>query len=280
MSFRRARQRTYKVGTSTLWAGKRGVRPRYRKFNKRFGLGGRGGYRSSASLGRVRSRTYMALNQRTGGLLGIEKKFLDCTIGGIAITSPAAANGGAIAPSAGCTGCYSAPAQGDGPTNRDGNKIVACELNVIGTVVVPSQTNQTTADTSCYVYMALVQDTQTNGAVLASENVYSNPANSGLTAANPFRNMSFTSRFKLLAIKRMTLRMPAITFDGTNVEQSGFHTPFQLKWKGQIPVTFTTASTTADIANVTDNSIQLIAYCSSTELVPVIAGNARLRFYG
>lgn len=220
-----------------------------------------------------------ALNARTGGLLGIEKKFVDCAVGAV-ITAPTAATGGEFPPGSGITGCYTAPAQGDGPSNRDGNKIVVCEINCIGTIVVPAQINQTTADDSCVVYMALVQDTQTNGAQLNSEDVFSNPSGNAFNAANPLRNMSYTSRFKLLAIKKKQLRIPTLTYDGTNIEQTGFHSPIQLKWKGKIPVTFTTASTTADIANVTDNSVQLVGFCSNASMIPAFYGNVRTRFYG
>lgn len=256
---------------------KRQAGPTYRRYQRRFGLGAMG--RSRLGAGRVRARTYQALNQRTGGLLGIEKKFIDCAVSQ-AFSAPTGATGGEFPPGTGITGCYSAPAQGDGPTNRDGNKVVICEVNVTGIVQVAAQADQTAADNSCLVMLALVQDTQTNGAQLNSEDVFSNPGGNALTAANPFRNMSFTSRFRILKMKQFALRIPTLTFDGTNIEQTGFHTKIGMKWKGQIPVTFTTASTTADIANVTDNSIQLVGFCSNTSLAPTLVANVRTRFYG
>lgn len=277
MSFRRARQRAYKVGLQQTF-GKRS-RVRFSRFGgRRFGLGLGG--RSRLGAGRVRARTYMALNQRTGGLLGIEKKFLDIARTSATIAAPTDATGGAIAPSSIVTGCYSAPAQGDGPTNRDGNKIVIVETNFIGAITCAAQADQTAADVTTFVFICIVQDMQTNGAVLTSESVWTNPTASASTAATPFRNMSFTSRFKILAMKKIKLPMPTLTYDGTNIEQTGFHVPFQLKWKGKIPVTFTTASTTADIANVTDNSIQFIAFTTNQTLAPQIAFNCRTRFYG
>lgn len=232
------------------------------------------------SRGRVRARTYQALNQRTGGLLGIEKKFLDCTAASVAIVSSGTMTGGVIALGSGCTGCISAPAQGDTSSSRDGNKVVICEANVIGSISVAAQANQTAADTSCIVLLALVQDMQTNGVTLDTTQVFSNPTTSALSCADPFRNMSYTSRFKILKMKKITLRIPSITWDGTDLEQSGFHTNFHMKWKGQMPVTFTTASTTADVANVTDNSINVVAFCTNTSLAPLLTFNARTRFYG
>lgn len=235
---------------------------------------------SAASRGRVRARTYQALNQRTGGLLGIEKKFLDIQRSGLALTAPTGAEGGEINPSAGCTGCLSAPAQGDGPTNRDGNKIVVCEIGLTGAISIGAQAAQTSADTLCEVFVCLVQDMQTNGVTLNSEDVWTNPTANAILAANLFRNMSFTSRFKVLKMKVLKFQMPAIAGISASLEQAGMIKTFKMKWKGSIPVTFTTASTTADVANVTDNSIHCIAYANNLSLQPFILYNARTRFYG
>lgn len=229
---------------------------------------------------RVRQRIISSQNPRIGGLLGIEKKYLDIPMTSTALGASTTAASGEIVPSAIVTGCYSAPAQGDGPTNRDGSKIVICEVKFKGVISVAAQADQTAADLSCEVFLCAVQDTQTNGTQLNSEDVFVNPSGAGSTATSLFRNISYLSRFRILRIKKMTLRIPTLTFDGTNIEQSGFHSPWSITWKGKIPVTFTTASTTADIANVTDNSIQFIAFCSSTSLAPTILGNCRMRFYG
>jgi len=224
-----------------------------------------------------RARSIALANVRTGGLLGIEKKFLDNGISNFAI--PAAMTGAEV-PNTAATGCFSAPAQGDGASNRDGNRIVIVECNAQGVIVVPSQADVIAADTACYVFIALVQDTQSNGVQLNSEDVITNPSTQAAAAADPFRNMSYTKRFRLLGWTKKALRIPFMTYDGTNIEQSGFHTPWKIKWRGKMPVTFTTASTTSDIANVTDNSIQMIATCSNTTLAPALYGNVRTRFYG
>lgn len=220
------------------------------------------------------------MNERTGGLLGIEKKFLDTAKTQTALTAPTDATGGEYPPTSGCTGCLSAPAQGDGPTNREGNKIVIDSIYLQGQINCAVQANQTGADLSPVVMVALILDTQTNGAQLNSEDVYTNFSAASLQATQLMRNMSYTSRFKVLKVWKKQLRIPTLTFDGTNIEQSGFTTPFVLKWKGKLPVTFTTGSTTADIANVTNNSIQVVAFTSSTDLTPGLNYNCRMRFYG
>lgn len=234
----------------------------------------------ASRFGRRRYNNRAALNRQTGGLLGIEKKFFDVTSSTAAIGAPTGATSGVIPATGGCTGCMTAPAQGDSSSNRDGNKIVICEINCLYAITVAAQADQTATDTSCIVFVALVQDMQTNGATMTSENVFTNPSAAAVLAADPFRNMSFTSRYKILKMKRFNLRIPTLTYDGTNIEQTGFHTTGKLKWRGSMPVTFTTASTTADVANVTDNSVNLIAFCSNTSLAPILNYNCRTRFYG
>lgn len=53
---------------------------------------------------------------------------------------------------------------------------------------------------------------------------------------------------------------------------------FNLSFSGDIPVTFT--NTTADVANVADNSLHLIGFCTSTNFGPTLSYNSRMRFVG
>lgn len=227
-----------------------------------------------------RSRSVALRNMRTGGLLGIETKYLDTACIGFALPSPTACAGGEANPTVGCTGCLSAPAQGDSASQREGSKIVIRSCLIQGIVQVAAQADQTATDVVSHVYLALVQDMQTNGATLNSEDVFSNAGAQAVLASSPNRNMSYTQRFKVLKTKKIALRIPSITWDGTNLEQSGFHTPFKLSWKGVMPVSFTVGGTTADVANVTNNSLHLIAFCSNTGLAPNLNFNARVRFVG
>lgn len=234
--------------------------------------------------GRRRGRNRVALlNQRTGGLLGIELKYLDTTKTATALTAPTDASGGEYPPTSGCTGCLTAPAQGDTASSRDGNKIVVKSCLLQGAISCSQQSLQSTADFSAIVMVALVQDTQTNGVPLNSEDVFTNPGAAALLACSVNRNMSYTQRFKVLKMKKIVLKTPALANDTGatgGIIQSGFHQPFKLSWKGLMPVTFTTGSTTADIANVTNNSIQVIAYCTNTSLAPSLEYNCRIRFVG
>lgn len=236
--------------------------------------------RNMPATRRMRRDAYALRNQRTGGLLGVEYKFLDTGLTSKNLTAPTDATGGEAPPSTGCTGCLSAPAQGDSSFERDGNKIIVKSCLVQGMITIPSQQNQATADTGSYIYIALVQDTQTNGTQLNSENVFKNTVASADLAAFPQRNISYTQRFRVLKTKTIRAQLVNMVYDGTNVEQQGVHVPFKLSWKGQMPVTFLTGTTTADIANVTNNSLQIVAFCSNTSMAPTLRYNARIRFIG
>lgn len=230
-----------------------------------------------------RSRSVALRNARTGGLLGIETKFLDVVATSTALVAPADASSGEIQPTSGCTGCLSAPAQGDSSSQREGKKIVIKSCLMQGTVAFGPQSGQSTADTCAYVFLALVQDMQTNGATIVSEQVFANPSGSASTASNPFRNMSNTSRFKVLRTKTIKLEMPPLANDTGatgGLVQQGSQIPFTMSWKGIMPVNFTTSSTTADVANVVDNSIHLIAYTTNTSLAPSVVYQNRIRFVG
>lgn len=233
---------------------------------------------------RGRGRNPALRNLRTGGLLGIETKFLDTYNTSQGLTNPADATGGEIQPTGGCTGCLSAPAQGDGATNREGKKIVIKSCLIQGNLGILPQSAATSADTYPTIFIALVQDMQTNGVTINSEDVFTNPSGQVGLASQPFRNMSYTSRFKVLSQRKFTVKpslaMANDTSAAADLVQQGLNMPFTLSWKGILPVSFTSASTTADVANVTDNSLHLIAFCSATSFAPFISFQSRIRFVG
>ncbi len=216
------------------------------------------------------------IGPRTGGFTGIEKKFYDTHLSSAALTAPTAAAGGEHNPSA--TICLNSVTQGDGEEQRDGRKSTFNSCYVNGQITVPPQANITAGDGGSLVYVALILDTQTNGALLNSEDVFKNESGDANLAANPMRNMQFTQRFRILDKWTGAIQNPNLSWDGTNMESQGLVMPFTLSSN----LTFNTlySGTTEDIANITDNSLSIIAYCSNTSLAPSIAYNARVRFVG
>ncbi len=223
-----------------------------------------------------RRRAFQGGRARTGGFTGIERKFYDTSLVGSALTAPTDAAGGEHNPSA--TICLNSITQGDGEEQRDGRKCTVQSCFVKGTVRVGPLANITAGDEGAKIYIALVLDTQTNGALLNSEDVFKNEGANLVLAGSPMRNMQFTQRFRILDTAEFVMENPNLSWDGTNMESQGLVTPFQLSSN----LTFSSlySGTTESIANITDNSLSIIAYTSAVGLVPLLSYNARVRFVG
>ncbi len=218
-------------------------------------------------------------NLRVGGFLGIEVKFYDQKLIAAVLNAPTDATAGEHNPSA--TICLNSVPQGDGESNRDGRKITMRSIFVEGNVTVASQTAQSGTDAAAIIFIALVQDTQTNGALLNSEDVFTNPGANGITAGGPFRNLQFAKRFRVLATRKFTMAPQALANDTGStggIVQGGLVKRFRFFKKMNQQVIF--KGTTETIANITDNSLHIIAYTNSTAQAPLLSYNCRLRFVG
>ncbi len=214
---------------------------------------------------------------RTDSFTGIELKFYDQKLIAAALAGPADATAGEHDPSA--TLMLNTVTQGDGESQRDGRRLRMKSITVHGVFNTPAQTNSTTVDVAPLCFVALVLDTQANGAILASENVFTNPGANGVTAAQPFINLQFKERFKILKTYSVQFPQAEATFDGTNLEIGGMHKPWVLhKNLNNMPMTF--SGTTETITNITDNALHIVAWCNNTTAAPTISYHSRLRFTG
>lgn len=226
-----------------------------------------------------RARNLGLKNVRTGGLLDVEVKFRDHSLVGSALQAPTDASGGEYDP--GTFLCLNGVAQGDTASTRDGAQISMRSIEIEGVVTCPAQTNQTAVEYAPSIFLALVLDTQTNGAQLNSEDVYANPGANAITAAYPVRNMSNTERFKVLKRWKFRMPVPAVTYDGTNIEQSGVQMPFRcFKNLGGLKTKWVTGNTDGVVGGIVDNSLHLIGWCNDTGMAPSVSYNSRLRFVG
>lgn len=220
------------------------------------------------------------LNRRTAGFMGIETKFYDQKLIAGVLTAPTDATGGEFNPSA--TISLNTVAQGDGESNRDGRQITMRSIQVNGVITCVQQVNQSAADFPTKCFIALVLDTQTNGALLNSEDVFTNPGANAVTAADPFRDLQFAKRFRILAVRKVTLQNPAIANDAAttgNIVQQGLRKDFSMfvNLKG---IRTLYSGTTETIANITDNGLNIVAFCTNTQLAPNLSYVSRLRFVG
>lgn len=223
------------------------------------------------------SRPRRNVNIRSGGYLGLENKFYDTGISSPTnISANANLTGGEIDPST--VNCISAPAQGDGESDRDGRQICITSINVKGVVKVAAQAGQTSADDGTIVFVALVLDKQSNGAQLSSEQVFSNPSNSANLAGQPMLNLQYQQRFKVIASKTFSPQDINMAYNGTSVAQAGLLLPFTFYKKVKTVTNFT--GTTAGVSNVADHSYHIVAFTNSSTLGPQLLYNSRIRFMG
>ncbi len=237
------------------------------------------GARITAVSGRRIITRPQGVGPRTGGFTGIERKFYDTSLVSGVLTAPADSTGGEHDQSA--TICMNTIIQGDGESERDGRKATIQSAYVKGIIKCVAQHATAVADDACKIYVALVLDTQTNGAQLASELVFKNDSGNANLAASPMRNMQYTQRFRILSTFETVVQNANMANDTGatgGLQQSGFVIPFELSSN----LVFSTqySATTETVANITDNSLHIIAFCSSTELAPTINYNARVRFVG
>jgi len=220
---------------------------------------------------------------RAASVLGVETKFFDTAMTARALTAPTDSSGGECIPTlpAGGVTAISTPATGDTEQSRDGKRIllknVQCKINVTSAVNETS----TTPPTANRVFVALVLDTQSNGAVLNSEDVYKNLSAVAVQATSPLRNLLFANRFKVLRSEEFDLTPD--TLSHFVVDSFAFSSKsHEVEWFVPLnEVVNFNAGTTADIANVIDKSLHIIAYCNnSTTVTSTIAYNARIRFQG
>lgn len=242
-----------------------------RKRRRAFGARTRGPIRKRQRRPFIGPRPFMGPRRlaRTGGFTGIERKFFDTEINAQALATDWAATEPA-------TTNLTAIGQGDGESERDGRKYIIDSIHVKGffhTAAVEAQLNP--HDDLTWRF-CLVIDKQTNGAQLTATDVM----DGGATAdVNAFRNLQFTKRFIVLKDIKMMLSRNTQTSEALNSFSAGsqiknFH--WNVNFPGGMAVTM--SGPTANIANVTDNSIHIIGV--TTSALVLVTYTCRVRFRG
>ncbi len=147
-----------------------------------------------------------------------EHKYYDDFLSAAALTSATGWLGTEFDPAT--TNCLFAPQEGNDINNRVGRKVTVKSIRLRGSINVPLQVDQTTADAGSEFRVILVQDMQTNAAQMQGEDLMALPgAATGLLAVNTFQSLNNLGRFKVIKDKTYTLQNPNIVYDGTNLEQ-------------------------------------------------------------
>jgi len=218
-------------------------------------------------------------NATTSGFLGIEKKFLDTRLSSTAINSSGALASGMYDPDSGCTGALSVPAQGDSEQNREGKRYVIDSLILKGYLLNPGSATSA-IEASAKVFLAVVLDTQTNGAQMTAATCFKNLLGTAAGAADPMKNLLSGKRFRILKSQVYDLTPSGAFAASANFASNEVRRDFDwyIPFKGGLPVNLNATNVNADVANVVDNSLHVVAF--STLNGCDIAYNARIRFQG
>lgn len=169
------------------------------------------------------------------------------------------------------------PQTGDDYNNRTGRKIQVLSIKVNGSISMAAQADQTAADSGAAIRLLLVQDKQTNAAQLNSEDVLS--SGDASSATNFFQNPAFFGRFRVLKDKRISVQNPTLTYDGTNIEQSGMIKLWKMTIKFKKPVVMHfNATNGGTVADIIDNSFHILCGASNTNLAPTLNYKVRTTF--
>lgn len=204
----------------------------------------------------------------------MENKYLDCGF----VTGLLNTSWGNCNPSSGSVGCLSAPALGDGPTENDGRTYKITSIHLKGEATIGAATGVNPPPGATHVRIVLVMDTQTNGATLDAADVMMNAVPAPL---HGFRNLEYTRRFVVLKDKTLKLNPQIMSNAVANEYSNGTQqTHFRMNKKFKNPIVVRrTSGTTADVANIADNSLHVIA-CYDGNLQGGLSFTSRMRFIG
>jgi len=219
-----------------------------------------------------RGKNPMLRNIRTGGFLGIEKKFVDYEVGADAMTAVWAS--GEQNPTG--IGCINAIAQGDGANQRDGRQVVVYSVQVKGYVMIATQEAQTAPLEDEIVRIALVWDTQANGVELSAENVFVTGGNDN--DVNSQRDLQYIKRFKVLKDITLNLRVRNVQLAANDFSWGTQRIPFNMTYRFKKPLKVNFNGTTAVVGSIVDNAISVISCATSTN--PEMWYRSRVRFSG
>ncbi len=273
VSYANPRALTYPPVTSRGNYAKPRTMPRgYGK--RRFGFRRR---RRSHRYGRKRtfggSARFRSANRRTGGYIGMERKFLDDEMDAstIAITwgehNPATRK------------CLSSVAEGTGESERIGRHHAIDSLYIRGNINTAVGEAQTSPQTDALVRVIIGIDKQTNGAEVVPGSVVD------LGQTNDFeamRNLQTSAQFRILL--DTVIKVP-----GKNVNEgsanaftwTGVTVPFKYFHKFRTPLKIHSNGTGGTISNVRNNSIFIMAVLDGSPGPTVyLSYQSRIRFRG
>jgi len=253
-----------------------------------------------------RAKTRAYANLRTGGLLAIERKFLDTARAAAALQT-----GVGAAVVSGGPSTWNPPLQspnqfrsavglvwsvspvalnvigiGDSGSDRDGRQVINDSIHIRGLLDFGNALDVGTDNAGTTVNVVLVLDTQTNGGTPAGSSVFVNPGDitaqtPAVNGTAPFVNLSNSKRFRILKHIRRTCNPSAMSGNGTISRPQGcwaFSMDVPLK---QMKTNYVSDDATQNLtsASIGDNGLFLYAWADVVNNI-YISYNSRLRFRG
>jgi len=234
----------------------------------------------------IRTYTYAAyralMNPRIQGLLGMEKKFFDTAIQTTPVVTTDAWANGVYNPVTVFTGsdCVSTPSVGPAANQRVGKQITLKQLYLRGSMHLAPNVDAAYVPGQTSAFLAVVLDTQTNGAQTASDQIYYNPSGTIDGRVHPLRNLQNAQRFRVLKEEVFVFPNPTAVFNSATNKLIYAGTGVEFDWflPLDLQVNFDN-DTTATIANVEDNSLHIIAAANDDNGVH-LTYSARIRYLG
>jgi len=194
----------------------------------------------------------------------VELKWLDSSV-----------NEGAV-PLAGSIYNITTVAQGTGPSQRIGRKIVIKSILWKGYGLKPTISNaaDALAGESVTLRLAIIQDKQANGAFPTIGEIWDASSGGGV-GVNAFNNLFNRDRFITLIDKRMFLNSGGLGSDGTDWAGAEEQKNFYYKKRVNMPIEY--SSTTGAITEVRSNNIFVVLIASNDQLAQVASG-VRIRY--
>lgn len=220
------------------------------------------------------------INGRTGGDEGRELKNNDRFLDDVTISESSTWTNCDVDPVTFL--CLNSMAQGTAADQRLGRKITCKSIQIGGTVEYSGATGISLPVPAGSVMLALVLDTQTNLVQMPSTDVYE-AANLLTAVCNPLRKLENTTRYKVL--KKIVVDFPAQPLVSNSSDNTTFiagaqQARFQMNVKlNDLLVTFKTGAG-ADVTDIQDNSLHLIANRNQVGQACNLSYISRLRFVG
>lgn len=230
--------------------------------------------RDRARLALVPRASRAGLNIRTGGLVGLEYKYVDQFL---ALTTPQASWVGGELDPVGGVNCIGACTQGTGESQRDGTRIAVKSIQIQGYCVRTPTVATASSRGANLIQISLVMDTQTNATQLNAEDVY-------LTQDPEIparRVVANSQRFRVLKTWMIELHDQGGFNDAAATGSlAGMMVPFSCYKKMNVQVDFVAGAGAGTIADFKTVSFHIIACSAVGVATDFITYNSRVRFIG